>query len=204
MFELYVILLSVGYGICFLSSSFNSFNSTNLFNSTSTEVPDDSNTSEALLRKVALWITRASLIYEGTVGYLTFIIVICCLYRFYKCQWRRLCCLNIDETKMNKIIKAVAPLIIFDCIFVVVLGPIGNVDMFVLKCPEGYVSVVLRIGFYLSALSLPTVYAYLRNRDEEPQRDELKYLVGILIKIDSLETCNVLVMSRDFHYHCLS
>ena len=55
--------------------------------------------------------------------------------------------LNFDETRMNKIIKAVRPLVLFDCIFVVLLGPIGNLQMFVLQCPEGYVSVALRIGF---------------------------------------------------------
>ena len=98
---------------------------------------------------------------------------------------------------MNEIIKAVRPLVLFDCIFVVLLGPIGNLQMFVLQCPEGCVSVALRIGFYLSALSLPTVYAYLCNRDEEPQRDELKDLVGILIKI-AFETCNVFVISPTF------
>ena len=92
---------------------------------------------------------------------------------------------------MNEMIRAIRPLVIFDCIFVVLLGPIGNVQMFVLKCPEAYVSVVLRIGFYLSALSLPTVYAYLRNRDEEPQLGELTGLVGILIKIAlRLVTCS--------------
>ena len=81
--------------------------------------------------------------------------------------------------------------VIFDCVFVVLMGPIGNVQMFVLKCPEAYVSVVLRIGFYLSALSLPTVYAYLRNRDEEPQLGELTGLVGILLKIAlRLVTCS--------------
>ena len=87
--------------------------------------------------------------------------------------------------------KTVRPFVIFDCISVVLMGPIGNVDMFVLKCPEGYVSVAIRIGFYLSALSLPTVYAYLRNRDEEPKLGELKDLVGILIKIAlRLVTCS--------------
>ena len=92
---------------------------------------------------------------------------------------------------MNEIMKTVRPFVIFDCISVVLMGPIGNVDMFVLKCPEGYVSVAIRIGFYLSALSLPTVYAYLRNRDEEPQLGELKDLVGILIKIAlRLVTCS--------------
>lgn len=99
--------------------------------------------------------------------------------------------MNVDETRMNEIIKAVRPFVIFDCVFVVLMGPIGNVQMFVLKCPEAYVSVVLRIGFYLSALSLPTVYAYLHNRDEEPQLGELKDLVGILIKIAlRLVTCS--------------
>ena len=99
--------------------------------------------------------------------------------------------MNVDETRMDEIIKAVRPFVIFDCVFVVLMGPIGNVQMFVLKCPEAYVSVVLRIGFYLSALSLPTVYAYLRNRDEEPQLGELKDLVGILIKIAlRLVTCS--------------
>ena len=160
------------------------------FNSTSAEVPD-SNTSEALPFTVASWITRVSLYYELVVGYGTAFIVGCCLCRFYKCQWQRLGCLNVDETRMNEIIKTIRPFVIFDCIFVVLLGPIGNVQMFVLKCPEGYVSVALRIGFYLSALSLPTVYAYLRNRDEEPQLGELKDLVGILVKIAlRLVTCS--------------
>ena len=92
---------------------------------------------------------------------------------------------------MNESIKAARPFVIFDCIFVVILGPIGNVQMFVLKCPEGYISVVLRIGFYLSALSLPTFYAYLRNHDEEPQLGKLTELVSILIKIAlRLVTCS--------------
>jgi len=181
--ELYVIIGSVAIGICFWP-----FNS---INSTSTEVPDGSNTSEALPLTIAYWITRVSLFYELTVGYGTNLIVACCLFRFYKCQWQRLCCFNLDETRMNEIIRAVRPLVIFDCISVVLLGPIGNVQMFVLKCPEGYVSVVLRIGFYLSALSLPTVYVYLRNRDEEPQLGELTDLVSILIKIAlRLVTCS--------------
>ena len=179
--ELYVIFGSVVVGICFWS-----------FNSTSTEVPDgfSSNNSEALPLTIAYWITRVSLFYELTVGYGTALLVACCLFRFYKCQWQRLCCFNLDETRMNEMIRAIRPLVIFDCIFVVLLGPIGNVQMFVLQCPEGYVSVALRIGFYLSALSLPTVYAYLRNRDEEPQLGELKDLVGILVKIAlRLVTC---------------
>ena len=56
--ELYVILGFVAVGICFWS--FNPFNSTtsfdstkNSFNSASTEVPDGSNTSEALLHTIA-------------------------------------------------------------------------------------------------------------------------------------------------------
>ena len=121
----------------------------------------------------------------------TSFILNCCFVRFHKCQWQLgLGCLNFDETRMNEIMRAVRPLVLFDCIFVVLLGPIGNIQMFVLQCPEGYVSVALRIEFYLSALSLPTVYAYLRNRDEEPQLGELTELVGILIKIAlRLVTC---------------
>ena len=201
VFEQDVVYVSLVREICYLTSfnsfnpfnqfnSANLFNSTNLSNSTSTK-PYNNITSEPLPIEVAFWITRVSLYYESLVGAGTFIIVGCCLCRFYKCQQQRRGCLNIDETRMNEIIRAIRPLVIFDCIFVVLMGPIGNVQMFVLKCPEAYVSVVLRIGFYLSALSLPTVYTYLRNRDEEPQLGELKYLVGILVKIAlRLVTCS--------------
>ena len=192
VFEQDVVYVSLVRGICYLTpfNSANLFNSTNLSNSTSTK-PYNNITSEPLPIEVAFWITRVSLYYESLVGAGTFIIVVCCLSRFYKCQHQRRSCFKIDETRMNELIRAIRPLVIFDCIFVVLMGPIGNVQMFVLKCPEGYVSVVLRIGSYLLALSLPTVYAYHRNRDEEPQLGELTGLVGILLKIAlRLVTCS--------------
>ena len=185
-FELYVIFGSVLGGVCFYT-----------FNSTMTEDfhyqgnANFSKDDQVLPLEVARWITQVSLYYELVVGYGTMLIVCCCLLRFYKCQWQRCGCLNVDETRMNEIFVAVRPLVIFDCLFIVLFGPIGNVNMFVLKCLEAYVSIALRIGFYLSALSLPVVYSYLRNRDEQPQFGELKDLVGILIKLAlRLVTCS--------------
>ena len=59
------------------------------------------------------------------------------------------------ETRMNENFVAVQPLVIFDCLFIVLFGPIGNVNMLMLRCPEAYVAITLRVGFYLSVLSLP-------------------------------------------------
>lgn len=99
--------------------------------------------------------------------------------------------LNVDERRINEIFVAVRPLVIFDCLFIIVFGPIGNVYMFIARCPEVYVTIALRIGFYLSALSLPVVYSYLRNRDEQPQFGELKDFVFILVKLAvKLVTCS--------------
>ena len=56
--------------------------------------------------------------------------------------------------------------------------------MFVLGCQEAYVTIGLRVGFYLSTISLPAVFSYLHNRKNYPEQpDELKPFIVILFKL---------------------
>ena len=136
---------------------------------------------------VALWMTRVSIYWEATVGFGTMLVVCFCMFRFFKP--RLFCC--FDETRLNEIHSALKPLVLFDCVFIIIFGPVGNVYMFLLDCVETYVTIFLQIGFYLTALALPVVFSYLRKRDDEPMEGELKELIGILIKLAlKLITCS--------------
>ena len=82
------------------------------------------------------------------------------------------------------------PLLFLDSFAILVLGPFGNVHFFVLGCTKAYINIALRIGFYLSTITLPAVDSYLRNR-EDPKIGELGHFFIILFKFAiKLCTCS--------------
>ena len=137
--ELYVIFGTLIGGVCYNT------------NSTITELRYPSNVIDVnsnaenltILLVVALWMTRVSIYWEATVGFGTMVVVFFCMFRFFKP--RLFSC--FDETRLNEIYLALKPLVLFDCIFIIIFGPIGNVYMFLLDCVETYLTIFLRIGF---------------------------------------------------------
>ena len=82
------------------------------------------------------------------------------------------------------------PLLFFDSFAILILGSFGNVHFFVLGCSKAYINIALRIGFYLSTISLPAVDSYLRNR-EDPKTGELRLFFVVLFKFAiKLCTCS--------------
>lgn len=82
------------------------------------------------------------------------------------------------------------PLLFLDSFAILILGPFGNVHFFVLGCTKAYINIALRIGFYLSTITLPAVDSYLRNR-EDPKIGELGLFFVILFKFAvKLCTCS--------------
>ena len=128
-------------------------------------------TEQDLLLFAASWMTKASLIYEFVVGF----IIIYCLMAVYNC-W-------CDQPSM-------LPLFLHDSLAIIILGPFGNVYMFVLGCAEAIATIGVRIGFYLSTISLSAIYVYLSVNDD-PQKDALKTFVIVLFKLGlKLITCS--------------
>lgn len=69
--------------------------------------------------------------------------------------------------------------VLIDSIAIIILRPFGNVYFFILGCAEAYVVIALRIGFYLSTISLPAVHSYLHNH-EYPRTNELTSIMIII------------------------
>lgn len=117
--------------------------------------------------------TKASLIYEFVVGY----IIIYSIVAVYQCR-------------CNKINDSMLPFLLLDSLVIIILGPFGNVYMFVLGCVEAILTIGVRIGFYLSTISLSAIYVYL-NVNDDPQKDALKTFVIVLFKLAlKLITCS--------------
>ena len=119
-------------------------------------------TEQDLLLFAASWITKASLIYEFVVGF----IIIYSLMAVYNCR--------CDKQSM-------LPLYLLDSLAIIIPGPFGNVYLFVLGCAEAIATIGVRIGFYLSTISLSAIYVYLSVNDD-PQKDALKTLAIVLFK----------------------
>ena len=153
------------------------------------------NTTEDLLHLIAKRMTLVSLVYEFLVAYLIILTVvflfICCLGINVICSAK----FNTDVSDVScKCLKKSSPLLrslmFIDSIAIIILAPFGNVYMFVLGCGEAYATIGVRIGFYLSTISLPAVDSYLRN-NEAPQTNELKSFILILFNLAlKLLTCS--------------
>ena len=61
------------------------------------------------------------------------------------------------------IVHLVRPLMLIDTFAIIVFAPFGNVYFFVLGCGEAYGIIVIRIAFYLSAITVLAVHNYLRH-----------------------------------------
>ena len=129
----------------------------------------------------ASWMTKASLIYEFAFGYVIVYYLLCPVFTsvlLCKCE-------ILDEH-----LTTLLPLLFIDSLAIIVLGPFGNVYLFLLGCTEALVMIGIRIGLYLSAISLPAVYIYLLTNDD-PQTGALKTFVIILFKLAlKLITCS--------------
>ena len=79
------------------------------------------------------------------------------------------------------------PLLFLDSFAILILGPFGNVHFFVLGCTKAYINIAIRVGFYLSTITLPAVDSYFRNR-EDPKISELRVFFVILFKF-ALKLC---------------
>ena len=140
------------------------------------DFPNATNTTEDLLHLIAKRMTLVSLVYEFMVAYL---IILTIVFLFICCVGINWICSAKFDTDMSDIscecLKKSLPLlrslVFFDSIAIIILAPFGNVYMFVLGCGEAYATIGVRIGFYLSTISLPAVDSYLRN-NEAPQTHE--------------------------------
>ena len=126
-----------------------------------------------------------SIYYEFAIGLLIILSVFCCIY---------MCCTGeLDCTDCSY--KALRPFVLFDCIVIILLGPFGNVYLFLLGCVDAYVKILLRIGFYLSTISLPAAFSYIgRQKDNpDPNADSFKSFLPILLslalKLASCSSC---------------
>ena len=130
-------------------------------------------TEQDLLLLVASWMTKVSLIYEFVVGFII-IYSLVAVYHF----------------RCNKMNDSMLPFLLLDSLVIIILGPFGNVYMFVLGCAEAILTIGIRIGFYLSTISLSAIYVYLSVNDN-PQRVALKTFVIVLFKLAiKLITCS--------------
>ena len=127
---------------------------------------------------VAKRMTLVSLYYEFAIGCLVLLSIFCCIYHCCTCG------IDWSECSYKTLKESMQPFILFDCAIIILLGPFGNVYLFMLGCWDAYVTIVLRIGFYLSTVSLPAVFSYLHNRKDCPEQNyELKSFVVILFKL---------------------
>ena len=129
--------------------------------------------------------TLVSIYYEFAIGLLIILSVFCCIY---------MCCTGeLDCTDCSY--KALKPFVIFDCIVIILLGPFGNVYLFLLGCVDAYVKILLRIGFYLSTISLPAAFSYIGRQKDNPDPNEdsfksvLFILLNLALKLASCSSC---------------
>ena len=138
---------------------------------------------------VAKRMTLVSLYYEFTVGCLIILSIARIIYNCNKISW--------SDCSYRVIKDSVKPFVLIDCVIIIILGPFGNVYLFILGCLEAYVMVALRIGFYLSTISLPAVFSYLYNHrdttEEELDTFDLKSFALILatlaLKLVACSSC---------------
>lgn len=129
--------------------------------------------------------TLVSIYYEFAIGLLIILSVFCCIY---------MCCTG-EFNCTDCSYKALRPFILFDCAVIILLGPFGNVYLFLLGCVDAYVTILLRIGFYLSTITLPAAFSYIgRQKDNpDPNADSFKSIFLILfnlgLKLASCSSC---------------
>ena len=127
--------------------------------------------------------TLVSIYYEFAIGLLIILSIFFCIYT---------CCTGeIDYTDCSY--KALRPFILFDCAVIILLGPFGNVYLFLLGCIDAYVTILLRIGFYLSTISLPAAFSYINRQKEnpDPNADSFKSVLFILLSLGlKLASCS--------------
>ena len=146
---------------------------------------DTENASEehGQLLLTAKRMTLVSIYYEFTIGWLIILSIFCGIY---------MCCtgeLNCTDCSY----KVLRPFILFDCIVIILLGPFGNVYLFLLGCIDAYVTILLRIGFYLSTISLPAAFSYIGRQKEnpDPNADSFKSILFILLNLGlKLASCS--------------
>ena len=125
---------------------------------------------------VAKRMTLVSLYYEFAIAC---VILLSIVYFIYNCKK-----INWSEWTYKTVKDTLQPFVLFDCAINIILGPFGNVYFFILGCGEAYVTVALRIGFYLSTISLPAVFSFLRIHKEDPEETlDLKTFAIILFKL---------------------
>lgn len=136
---------------------------------------------------VAKHMTLASLYYEFAIGCLIILSIFCVIYHCNEISW--------SDCSYKIIKESMKPFVLFDCVVIIILGPFGNVYMFIFGCWEAYVTVALRIGFYLSTISLPAIFSYLRYRKDSAEVDtfDLKSFALILatlaLKLVACSSC---------------
>jgi MFS family permease len=146
---------------------------------------DTENASEehGQLLLTAKRMTQVSLYYEFAIALLILLSIFGCIY---------MCCNGeLDWTYCSY--KALKPFILFDCAVIIILGPFGNVYLFLLGCVDAYVKILLRIGFYLSTIFLPAAFSYIdRQKDNpDPNADSFKSILSILVKLGlKLASCS--------------
>jgi hypothetical protein len=127
--------------------------------------------------------TLVSIYYEFAIALLILLSIFLCIYT---------CCNGeLDWTDCSY--KALKPFILFDCAVIILLGPFGNVYLFLLGCKDAYVKILLRIGFYLSTISLPAAFSYIgRQKDNpDPNGDSFKSVLFILLNLGlKLASCS--------------
>ena len=171
----FYIIIKTGFLTVCGSSELNYFSS-----SESTNITNNASEKDLVLL-AASWMTKASLMYEYGFGYVTVWYILCPIFTAV--------CLCQGGT-MNERLTCLLPFFCFDSFAIIVLGPFGNVYLFLLGCTEALVMIGLRIGFYLSTISLPAVFIYLVNNDD-PQVGALKTFALVLIKVAlKLVTCS--------------
>lgn len=145
-------------------------------------------TREDLIHLVTRGMTLVAAVYEFLVAYaiiLTVILLIVCCVGFQHLSQEK-----ANDSQWEGLLRLLRLFMFIDSFAIMILGPFGNVYLFVLGCTRAYLAIAVRIGLYLSTISLPAVDSYLKSRDD-PHTGELKLFVVILFKLAlRLLTCS--------------
>lgn len=145
-----------------------------------------------LLHRVTSGMTTFTLLYEAMVAYGIMSTISSVVIGFFvlsiigaklDIDLTTCCCVCV----VKGFTRMIRPLLFLDSLFLLILGPFGNVHFFILGCLKAYINIALRIGLYLSALSISAVLSYLQNR-EDPKIRESKLFCVILVKL-ALKLC---------------
>ena len=141
---------------------------------------------------VAKRMTLVSIYYELIISLSLIFTISCCI--ICTCCAGYLGCICVVCACM-KGYKALRPFIIFDCFFIILLGPFGNVYLFLLGCAGAYVVILFRIGFYLSIITLPAAFSYFYRQKDNPDpnagsfKSFLPILLTLGLKFASCSSC---------------